>query len=60
MMQQQAQQKAGNAITDGVINTAATAAEQDLQQTGGQGIAQMAQQLGIDPQQIVQQLGGQA
>jgi hypothetical protein len=60
MMQQQAQQKAGNAITDGVINTAATAAEQDLQQTGGQGIAQMAQQLGIDPQQIAQQLGGQA
>ena len=59
MMQQQAQQKTGAALTDGVINTAAAAAEQDLQQTGGQGIAQMAQQLGIDPQQIAQQLGGQ-
>jgi hypothetical protein len=52
MMQQQQmqanmQQQAGNAITGGIVNTAAQAAQQDLQQTGGQNIAAVAQQLGL-------------
>lgn len=58
-MQMQAQQKAGDAITNGVVNTATQAAQQDIQDTGGQNVMAMAQQMGIDPQQIAAQLGGQ-
>lgn len=62
MMQQQQmqanmQQQAGNAISNGLVNTAAQAAQQDIQQTGGQNIAALAQQMGINPQQIASQLG---
>jgi len=46
-MQMQMQQQAGQAISSGVINTAAQAAQQDLEQTGGENIAKVAQQLGI-------------
>jgi hypothetical protein len=46
-MQMQMQQQAGQAISGGVINTAAQAAQQDLEQTGGENIAQVAQQLGL-------------
>ena len=51
-MQMQMQQKAGGAVTDGVVNTAAQAAQQDIQQTGGQNVGAMMQQLGIDPSQL--------
>ena len=51
-MQMQMQQKAGGAITDGVVNTAAQAAQQDIQQTGGQNINAAIQQMGIDPSQL--------
>lgn len=51
-MQMQVQQQAGNAITSGVVNTASQAAQQDLQQTGGQNIGAVLQQLGINPQQL--------
>jgi len=51
-MAMQMQQQAGQAITDGVINTASQAAQQDLQATGGQGIAQMAQRAGVDLSQL--------
>jgi hypothetical protein len=47
MQQQAIQQQASQAASNGVINTATQAAQQDLQQNGGQGIAAMAQQLGI-------------
>mgnify|MGYP000400619237 CR=1 FL=1 len=47
MQQQAIQQQASQAAANGVINTATQAAQQDLQQNGGQGIAAMAQQLGI-------------
>lgn len=62
MMQQQQmqanmQQQAGNAISSGLVNTASQAAQQDIQQTGGQNIAALAQQMGINPQQIASQLG---
>lgn len=62
MMQQQQmqanmQQQAGNAISNGLVNTASQAAQQDIQQTGGQNIAALAQQMGINPQQIASQLG---
>lgn len=51
-MQMQVQQQAGSAITSGVVNTASQAAQQDLQQTGGQNIGAVLQQLGINPQQL--------
>lgn len=51
-MQMQMQQQAGSAITNGAVNTAATAAQQDIQQTGGQNIGAAMQQLGIDPSQL--------
>lgn len=51
-MQMQAQQQASTAITSGAVNTAATAAQQDIQQTGGQNVGAMMQQLGIDPSQL--------
>jgi hypothetical protein len=51
-MQMQMQQQAGEAVSNGVINTAAQAAQEDLQTTGGQGIAQVAQQAGIDLSQL--------
>jgi hypothetical protein len=51
-MQAQMQQQAGGAITNGVVNTASQAAQQDLQQTGGQNIGAVLQQLGINPQQL--------
>lgn len=51
-MAMQMQQQAGQAISNGVVNTAAQAAQQDLQDTGGQGIAQVAQQAGIDLSQL--------
>lgn len=51
-MQAQMQQQAGSAITSGVVNTASQAAQQDLQQTGGQNIGAVLQQLGINPQQL--------
>lgn len=58
-MQMQMQQKAGDAVTNGIVDTASLAAQQDLEQTGGQNVAAVAQQMGIDPQQIAAQLGGQ-
>ena len=48
----QMQQQAGSAITNGAVNTAAQAAQQDIQQTGGQNIGAAMQQLGIDPSQL--------
>jgi len=51
-MQAQMQQQAGGAITNGVVNTASQAAQQDLQQTGGQNIGAALQQFGINPQQL--------
>jgi len=51
-MQAQMQQQAGGAITNGVVNTASQAAQQDLQQTGGQNIGAVLQQFGINPQQL--------
>jgi len=51
-MQAQMQQQAGSAITNGVVNTASQAAQQDLQQTGGQNIGSVLQQFGINPQQL--------
>ena len=51
-MQMQMQQQAGSAITNGAVNTAAQAAQQDIQQTGGQNIGAAMQQLGIDPSQL--------
>jgi hypothetical protein len=39
-------------VTSGVVNTAAQAAQQDIQQTGGQNVGAMMQQLGIDPSQL--------
>lgn len=56
-MQANIQQQAGNAISNGLVNTASQAAQQDIQQTGGQNIAALAQQMGINPQQIASQLG---
>lgn len=56
-MQANIQQQAGNAISNGIVNTASQAAQQDIQQTGGQNIAALAQQMGINPQQIASQLG---
>lgn len=58
-MQMQMQQKAGDAVTSGVVNTAAQAAQQDIEANDGEGIAAMAKQMGIDPQQIAAQLGVQ-
>lgn len=58
-MQMQMQQQAGNAMTQGVVNTAVNAAGQDLEQTGGQNIQAMMQQAGVDPQQLMGALGGQ-
>lgn len=57
LMQQQMQQQTGNAISNGIVNTAANAAQQDIQDTGGQNIMALAQQLGIDPKQAMTQLG---
>jgi hypothetical protein len=61
MMQMQMQQRAGDAVSSGVVNTAANtlqaAAQQDLEQTGGENVAGVAQQMGIDPEQIAAQLG---
>lgn len=51
-MQMQMQQQAGSSITNGAVNTAAQAAQQDIQQTGGQNIGAAMQQLGIDPSQL--------
>ena len=51
-MQMQMQQQAGSAVTNGVVNTATQAAQQDIQQTGGQNIGAAMQQLGIDPSQL--------
>ena len=51
-MQMQMQQQAGSAITNGAVNTAATAAQQDIQQNGGQNVGAAMQQLGIDPSQL--------
>ena len=51
-MQMQMQQQAGSAITNGAVSTAAAAAQQDIQQTGGQNIGAAMQQLGIDPSQL--------
>lgn len=51
-MQAQAQQQAGSAITSGVVNTASQAAQQDIQQTGGQNIGAALQQMGLNPEQL--------
>jgi hypothetical protein len=52
-MQMQMSQQAGNAITQGVVNTATKAADTDIEQTGGQNIQAMMQQAGIDPAQMM-------
>jgi hypothetical protein len=57
-MQMQMRQQAGNAMTQGAINTATAAATSDLQQTGGQNIQAMLEQAGVNPQQLLGGLGG--
>jgi len=47
-MQQQAAQSASSAVTGAMGNVITNAANQDLQQTGGQGIANVMQNAGID------------
>jgi len=63
MAQMQASQQAAQAITNGAVNTATNAAtaaaDQDIQQTGGQGIVEVAQQLGVNPEEVASQLGVQ-